>query len=75
MRKNFNFGPGFENTPPIYLKQDFRFFPDDIELINNYIGVKKENHTVFYFNGAMPVFQYAENDGAGFRLFTTQLVA
>jgi len=49
-------------------------FPDDIELINNYIGVKKENHTVFYFNGAMPVFQHAENDYASFRLFTTQLV-
>jgi len=49
-------------------------FPDDIELINNYIGVKKENNTVFYFNGAMPVFQHAENDYASFRLFTTQLV-
>jgi len=50
------------------------FFPDDIELINNYIGVKKENNTVFYFNGAMPVFQHAENDYSSFRLFTTQLV-
>lgn len=50
------------------------FFPEDIELINNYIGVKKQNGTVYYFNGAMPVFQHAENDYASFRLFTTQLV-
>jgi len=49
-------------------------FPEDVELINNYIGVKKENGKVFYFNGAMPVFQHDENDYASFRLFTTQLV-
>jgi len=50
------------------------FFPKDIELINIYIGVKKENDTVYYFNGAMPIFQHAENDYASFRLITTQLV-
>ncbi len=50
------------------------FFPDDIELINNYIGVQKRNGTVFYFNGAMPVFQHPENDYSSFRLFTSQLV-
>jgi len=50
------------------------FFPEDIELINIYIGVKKENHTVYYFNGAMPIFQHAEKDYASFRLITTQLV-
>ncbi len=50
------------------------FFPDDIELINNHIGVRKENGTVFYFNGAMPVFQHPENDYPSFRLFTSQLV-
>ena len=50
------------------------FFPEDIELINNYIGVIKKNGTIFYFNGAMPVFQHSENDYASFRLFTTQLV-
>ncbi|MCD4665865.1 MAG: helix-turn-helix domain containing protein [Bacteroidales bacterium] len=50
------------------------FFPDDIELINNYIGVQKKNGIVYYFNGAMPVFQHPENDLSSFRLFTSQLV-
>jgi len=50
------------------------FFPADIELINNYIGVRKQNGIVYYFNGMMPVFQHAEDDYASFRLFTTQLV-
>ena len=50
------------------------FFPDDIELINNYIGVQKKNGIVYYFNGAMPVFQHPENDYPSFRLFTSQLV-
>ncbi len=50
------------------------FFPENIELINIYIGVIKKNGTVFYFNGAMPVYQHSEDDYASFRLFTTQLV-
>jgi len=50
------------------------FFPENIELINCYIGVQKKNDTVFYFNGAMPVFQHPENDYSSFRLFTSQLV-
>lgn len=50
------------------------FFPEEIELINNYIGFQKKNGTVYYFNGAMPVYQHPENDYASFRLFTSQLV-
>ena len=50
------------------------FFPEDIELINSYIGVKKENQRVYYFHGAMPIFQHAEDDYPSFRLITTQLV-
>jgi len=50
------------------------FFPNEIELINIYIGVVKKRGTIFYFNGVMPVFQHSENDYASFRLFTTQLV-
>jgi len=49
-------------------------FPDDITLINNYVGVKKEDGIVYYFVGSMPVFQHQENDYASFRLFTSQLV-
>ena len=50
------------------------FFPEDVELINTYIGVIKTNRIVYYFNGAMPVFQHPENDYSSFRLFTSQLV-
>lgn len=50
------------------------FFPDDIELVNNYIGFQKKNGIVYYFNGAMPVFQHPESDYSSFRLFTSQLV-
>ena len=50
------------------------FFPEDIELINTYIGVQKKDGAVYYFNGAMPVFQHPETDYSSFRLFTSQLV-
>lgn len=50
------------------------FFPEDIELINNYIGIQKKNGIVYYFNGAMPVFQHPEKDYSSFRLFTSQLI-
>ncbi len=49
-------------------------FPENIELVNNYIWFQKKNGTVYYFNGAMPVFQHPEKDYASFRLFTSQLV-
>ena len=52
----------------------FPFFPDDIELLNMYIGVQKKNGIVYYFNGMMPVFQHPEKDLPSFRLFTSQLV-
>ena len=50
------------------------FFPEEIELINTYIGVQKKNGIVYYFNGMMPVFQHPEEDLSSFRLFTSQLV-
>lgn len=50
------------------------FFPDDIELINHYIGVQKKEGIVYYFNGSMPIFQHPEGDYSSFRLFTSQLV-
>jgi len=50
------------------------FFPEEIELINTYIGVQKKNGIVYYFNGMMPVFQHPEEDFSSFRLFTSQLV-
>ena len=67
------FGFGFKDDTKMPQTR-LPFFPDDIELINNYIGFQKKNGTVYYFNGAMPVFQHPEKDYASFRLFTSQLV-
>lgn len=50
------------------------FFPEEITLINNHIGFLKKDSVVYYFNRMMPVFQHPEDDYAGFRLFTSQLV-
>ncbi len=50
------------------------FFPEDIKLINEHVGVQKREGVVYYFNGSMPVFQHQEKDLASFRLFTSQLV-
>lgn len=50
------------------------YFPEDISLINQHIGFVRRGETVFYFNGAMPVFQHAVSDYASFRLYTTQLI-
>jgi hypothetical protein len=50
------------------------FFPDDIELVNTYIGVQRKSGIVYYFNGMMPVFQHPEDDYRSFRLYTSQLI-
>ncbi len=50
------------------------FFPEEATLINSYIGFQKRDGVVYYFNGMMPIYQHAEDDYAGFRLFTSQLV-
>jgi len=50
------------------------FFPEDIKLINTYIGVQKRNGIVYYFNGMMPIFQHSDFDLSSFRLITSQLV-
>jgi hypothetical protein len=67
------FALGFKDDTKM-LQTRLPFFPESIELINNYIGFQKKNGTVYYFNGAMPVFQHPEKDYASFRLFTSQLV-
>jgi len=50
------------------------FFPEDITLINKYLGVQKKGDTVFYFNGMMPIYQHHKDDYDSFRLITSQLV-
>lgn len=49
-------------------------FSDEMMMITNYIGVQKNDNTVYYFNGTMPIFQHAEEDIDGFRYITSQLV-
>jgi hypothetical protein len=50
------------------------FFPEDITLINQYIGFQKKDGVVWYFNGVMPIYQHPENSERSFRLFTSQLI-
>lgn len=50
------------------------FFPEEITMITHYIGVKKEEDMVYYFNGVMPIFQHEESDLDSFRYITSQLV-
>jgi hypothetical protein len=50
------------------------FFPEDIILINSYVGFQKQKGIVYYFQGSMPIYQHDEKDIKSFRLFTSQLV-
>jgi transposase len=43
--------------------------------INGRIAVQKEAGTVYYLHGHLPVFQHAEGDVQGFRMFTSQMIA
>ena len=49
-------------------------FPEEITLINKYLGVQKKDDIIYYFNGMMPVYQHHEDDYDSFRLYTSQLV-
>jgi hypothetical protein len=73
LKNYYYFALGFKDDTKM-LQTRLPFFSEDIELINNYIGFQKKNGIVYYFNGAMPVFQHPEKDYASFRLFTSQLV-
>jgi transposase-like protein len=50
------------------------FFPAGVTEINNRIAVQKEAGTVYYIHGHLPVFQHAEQDVRGFRMFTSQMI-
>jgi hypothetical protein len=49
-------------------------FPSGVTEINSRIAVLKESGTVYYIHGHLPVFQHAERDVRGFRMFTSQMV-
>jgi hypothetical protein len=42
--------------------------------INSQIAVLKEAGTIYYVHGHLPVFQHAEKDVRGFRMFSSQMV-
>lgn len=37
-------------------------FSDEMTMTTHHIGVKKNDHRVYYFNGMMPLFQHSEDD-------------
>jgi hypothetical protein len=49
-------------------------FPSGVTEINSQIAVQKESGTIYYIHGHLPVFQHAEKDVRGFRMFTSQMV-
>jgi transposase-like protein len=50
-------------------------FPAGATEITAELAVRKQDGTVFYLYGHVPVFQHAENDLKSFRMFTSQLIA
>lgn len=49
-------------------------FPAGATEITPQIAVQKQDETVFYLYGHLPVFQHAERDIRSFRMFTSQMV-
>jgi len=49
-------------------------FPDGSTEITPELAVQKQDGTVFYLYGHLPVFQHAERDLKSFRMFTSQLI-
>lgn len=49
-------------------------FPSDATQINELVSFARRDGTVYYFNGALPVFSHAETDRASFKMFISQLV-
>ena len=50
------------------------FFPNGATAITNHLSFQKQDGTVVYFNGSLPVFQHHESDIASFRMITAQFV-
>ena len=49
-------------------------FPAGATEINSEVAVQKQDGTVFYLHGHLPVFQHGEQDLKSFRMFTSQLI-
>lgn len=46
--------------------------PADSILINNVLSYARREGRVYYFQGCMPIFQHAEDDGASFKMILSQ---
>lgn len=49
-------------------------FPAGATEVTPQIAVQKQERTVFYFYGHLPVFQHDEKDLRSFRMFTSQMI-
>lgn len=48
-------------------------FPEGATIVNTRVCAFRENETIIWYNGSLPVFNHAEDDLATFRMFTGQL--
>ena len=48
-------------------------FPEGMTLINQNLGVERNNNTIIYVYGSLPVFSHDVDDIPSFRMFTSQL--
>jgi len=50
-------------------------FTDDMTIVNLYVGVKKRNGVVYYFNGSLPFYQHREDDRSSFKHVICQMLS
>lgn len=60
-------------TKQVWPERQLPIFSKDMVLINNKLGVKQEEDTIYYFNGCMPIFSHHKDDYPSFRMITAQL--
>jgi hypothetical protein len=49
-------------------------FPEDITLINSYIGVAKRDGVVYYFQGSFPFYHHREESRSSFKHVVCQML-
>lgn len=60
-------------TKQVWPQRQLPIFSKDMVLINNKLGVKQEEDSIYYFNGCMPIFSHHKDDYKSFRMITAQL--
>jgi transposase len=49
-------------------------FLEDCVEISELTSYRKKDGVVYYFHGALPIFSHSVDDGASFRMFTSQMI-